>query len=353
MIDVFLSFTENPKTKNKHFLSKRRKPEEDEKKLNMKRLRTDNISDYSESSDSEISNKRLTDSSSEQNSENELKSKNSSKINGEEGKSQTTEGVEQTLTDRRSPWDEVQQDKNKEETERLKSSVLDQQEKSSLHAAEQPTLYEQNAKDPHVQECNAEKHHTVELKNEQFLPRPPTPKCVVDVTNKNNSEKENQDNAASTFGLQTVQKIESHSSDLKQQFANANFLEARKQEADQGWVSSVGKTDLIQPGVVKTLPVNEHLNSEKVQYGSFMSSLNVASVAEESKLRKQSPVPDSVKSKSSASVDHPKTKSPVWLCRLQAVIFLGLPKLVWAETAKTIRLWGCRESVFHLGFIVK
>ncbi|XP_027524075.1 probable JmjC domain-containing histone demethylation protein 2C isoform X5 [Corapipo altera] len=303
---------ENPKTKNKHFLSKRRKPEEDEKKLNMKRLRTDNISDYSESSDSEISNKRLTDSSSEQNSENELKSKNTSKINGEEGKSQPTEGVEQTVTDRRSPWDEVQEDKNHEETERLKSSVLDQQEKSSLHAGEQPTPYEQNAKDPHALECNAEKHHTAELKNEQFLPRPPTPKCVVDVTNKNNSEKENQDNTASTFGLQTVQKTESHSSDLKQQFANANFLEARKQEADQSWGSSVVKTDLIQPGVVKALPVNEHLNSEKekVQYGSFMSSLNVASLAEESKLRKQSPAPDSVKSKSSASVDHPKTKSP-------------------------------------------
>lgn len=306
---MFLSFAESPKTKNKHFLNKRRKPEEDEKKINMKKLRTDNISDYSESSDSEISNKRLTDSSSEQNSENELKSKNSSKINGE-GKSQTTEGAEQTLTDRQSPWDELQQDKNHEETERLKSSVLDHQEKSSLHVAEQPTLYEQNVKDPPVQESNAEKHHTVELKNEQFLPRPPTPKCVVDVTNKNSSEKENQDNAASTFGLQAVQKIESHSSDLKQQFANANFLEARKQEPDESWISSVGKTDLIQPGVVKTLPVNEHLNSEKVQYGSFMSSLNVASLAEESKLRKQSPVPDSVKSKSSASVDHPKTKSP-------------------------------------------
>uniref|UniRef100_A0A8C2TVV9 Probable JmjC domain-containing histone demethylation protein 2C n=2 Tax=Coturnix japonica TaxID=93934 RepID=A0A8C2TVV9_COTJA len=304
---------ENPKNKNKHFLSKRRKPEEDEKKLNMKRLRTDNISDYSESSDSEISNKRLTDSSSEQNSENELKSKNTSKINGEEGKSQTAERVEQTLTDRRSPWDEVQEDKKHEEPERLKSSLLDQQEKPSLHAAEQPTPYEQNSKDPHVQECNAEKHHAVELKSEQFVPKPPTPKSIVDKTNKNNSEKESQDNAASTFGLQTVQKIESHSSDLKQQFANANFLEARKQEADQSWVSCVvNKMDLIQPGVVKALPVNEHLNpeKEKVQYGSFMSSLNVASVAEDSKLRKQSPVPDSVKSKPSASVDHPKTKSP-------------------------------------------
>ncbi|XP_062489963.1 probable JmjC domain-containing histone demethylation protein 2C isoform X3 [Pezoporus occidentalis] len=303
---------ENPKTKNKHFLSKRRKPEEDEKKLNMKRLRTDNISDYSESSDSEISNKRLTDSSSEQNSENELKSKNTSKINGEEGKSQTIEEVEQTLADRQSPWDEIQEDKNHEETERLKLSVLDQQEKSSLHAVEQPTPYEQNAEDPHVQECNAEKHHTVEFKNEQFLPRPPTPKCVVDATNKNSSEKENQDDAASTFDVQTVQKIESHSSDLKQQFANANFLEARKQEADQSWVNSVVKTDLIQPGVVKMLSVNEHLNpeKEKAQYGSFMSSLNVSSLAEESKLHKQNPVPDSVKSKPSASVDHPKTKSP-------------------------------------------
>ncbi|XP_051475931.1 probable JmjC domain-containing histone demethylation protein 2C isoform X3 [Apus apus] len=312
--DVFFPSTENPKNKNKHFLSKRRKPEEDEKKLNMKRLRTDNISDYSESSDSEISNKRLTDSSSEQNSENELKSKNTSKINGEEGKSQAIEGVEQTLTDRRSPWDEVQEDKKHEETERLKSSILDQQEKPSLHAAEQPTPYEQNAKDPHVQEANAEKHHPVELKNEQFVPRPPTPKRVVDITHENNSDKESQDNAGgSTFGLQTVQKIESHSSDLKQQFTNANFLEARKQEADQSWVSSVvNKTDLLQPGVVKTLSVNEHLNpeKEKVQYGSFMSSLNVASLAEESKLHKQSPVPDSVKSKPSASVDHPKTKSP-------------------------------------------
>ncbi|KAM6265690.1 putative JmjC domain-containing histone demethylation protein 2C isoform 5-T7 [Porphyrio hochstetteri] len=295
---------ENPKNKSKHFLSKRRKPEEDEKKLSMKRLRTDNISDYSESSDSEISNKRLTDSSSEQNSENELKSKNTSKINGEEGKSQTGEGAEQTLTDRQSPWDEIQEDKKHEESERLKSSGLDQQEKSSLHAAEQPTPYEQNAKDPRVQECN------VELKNEQFVPRPPTPKRGVDITGENNTEKESQDNAASTFGLQTVQKIESHSSDMKQQFANANFLEARKQEADQSWVSSGVKTDLIQPGVVKTLPVNEQLNPEKVQYGSFMSSLNVASLAEESKLHKQSPVPDSVKSKPSASVDHPKTKSP-------------------------------------------
>ena len=69
-------------------MNKRRKAEEDEKKLNMKRLRTDNVSDFSESSDSENSNKRIINNSSEQKPENELKNKNTSKINGEEGKSQ-------------------------------------------------------------------------------------------------------------------------------------------------------------------------------------------------------------------------------------------------------------------------
>uniref|UniRef100_A0A7M4EFZ9 Probable JmjC domain-containing histone demethylation protein 2C n=1 Tax=Crocodylus porosus TaxID=8502 RepID=A0A7M4EFZ9_CROPO len=305
---------ENPKSKNKHFLSKRRKPEEDEKKLSMKRLRTDNISDYSESSDSENSNKRLTDSSSEQNSENELKSKNTSKINGEEGKSQSSEGgEEQTLIDRQSPWDGIQEDKKHQGAERLKSTDLDLQEKSSPHPAEQLTVSDQNANDLHVQECNIEKQHAMKLTNEQFVPRPPTPKRVVDITNENNSDTESQEKATSTFALQTVQKIESCSSDLKHQSTNANFLEVRKQETDQSWVSAiVNKMDLIPAGVTKTtLSVNEHLNpeKEKVQYGSFMSSLNVVSLAEEGKLRKRSPAPDSVKSKSSASVDHPKSKS--------------------------------------------
>ncbi|KYO28173.1 hypothetical protein Y1Q_0006910 [Alligator mississippiensis] len=304
---------ENPKSKNKHFLSKRRKPEEDEKKLSMKRLRTDNISDYSESSDSENSNKRLTDSSSEQNSENELKSKNTSKINGEEGKSRSSEGgEEQTLIDRQSPWDGIQEDKKHQGAERLKSTDLDLQEKSSPHPAEQPTVSDQNANGLHVQECNTEKRHAMKLNNEQFVPRPPTPKCVVVITNENNSDRESQENAASTFALQTVQKIESCSSDLKHQSTNANFLEVRKQETDQSWVSAiVNKMDLIPAGVTKTTSsVNEHLNpeKEKVQYGSFMSSLNVISLAEEGKLRKRSPAPDSVKSKSSASVDHPKSK---------------------------------------------
>ena len=82
---LFLNLIENPKGKNKQVMNKRRKPEEDEKKLNMKRLRTDNVSDFSESSDSENSNKRIINNSSEQKPENELKNKNTSK-----GKSKNT-----------------------------------------------------------------------------------------------------------------------------------------------------------------------------------------------------------------------------------------------------------------------
>ncbi|XP_074814958.1 putative JmjC domain-containing histone demethylation protein 2C isoform X3 [Natator depressus] len=304
---------ENPKSKHKHFISKRRKPEEDEKKLSMKRLRTDNISDYSESSDSENSNKRLTDSSSEQNSENELKSKNTSNINGEEGKSQSSEGVEeQTLIDRQSPWDEIQADKNHQDAERPKSAELDLQEKKSLHPAEQLKFHSQSASDAHVQECSVENRHTMELlTNEQFVPRPPTPKCGGDATTETKSDEESQENAASTFGLQKLQKIVSCGSNLKHQFTNVNFLEVRKQETDQSWVSDVvSKMDLIQSGIMKTT-VNEHLNpeKEKVQHGSFVSSLNVVSVAEEGKLHKQSPASEAMKSKPSTSVDHPKTKS--------------------------------------------
>nr|XP_048712966.1 probable JmjC domain-containing histone demethylation protein 2C isoform X5 [Caretta caretta] len=304
---------ENPKSKHKHFISKRRKPEEDEKKLSMKRVRTDNISDYSESSDSENSNKRLTDSSSEQNSENELKSKNTSNINGEEGKSQSSEGVEeQTLIDRQSPWDEIQADKNHQDAERPKSAELDLQEKKSLRPAEQLKFHSQSASDARVQECSVENRNTMELlTNEQFVPRPPTPKCGGDATTETNSDEESQENAASTFGLQKLQKIVSCGSNLKHQFTNVNFLEVRKRETDQSWVSDVvSKMDLIQSGIMKTT-VNEHLNpeKEKVQHGSFVSSLNVVSLAEEGKLHKQSPASDAMKSKSSTSVDHPKTKS--------------------------------------------
>ncbi|EDL97331.1 rCG60835, isoform CRA_a [Rattus norvegicus] len=111
---------ENPKGKNKHMVTKRRKPEEDEKRLTMKRLRTDNASDASESSDSENSSKRITENSSEQTPEYELKNKITSKINGEDGQPQAAEKAgEEILIDTRPHWDQMQEDKNHEEGEKL------------------------------------------------------------------------------------------------------------------------------------------------------------------------------------------------------------------------------------------
>ncbi|KAM8773876.1 putative JmjC domain-containing histone demethylation protein 2C isoform 1-T1 [Rhynchonycteris naso] len=300
---------ENSKGKNKQLVNKRRKPEDDEKKLNMKRLRTDNVSDFSESSDSENSNKRTINNFLEQKPENELKNKNTSKINGEEGKSQNNEKIgEETLIDSQPPWDQIQ-DKKHEEVEKQKFVDSQLQEKMIIHSSEQATLSDHNPNDLLLQE-NTEKTHTVELlPKEQFVSRPPTPKCVIDITNDTNSEKVAQE-TSNTFDLQTLQKMDPNVSDSKHSTANAKYLEIAKQDSDQSWVSDVVKVDLTQSNV-KDLPSgNDHLNveKEKNQYVSYTSSVSLVSTMEE-KLRKRSPPPEIIKSKLNASVDGHKTKS--------------------------------------------
>ncbi|XP_069317215.1 probable JmjC domain-containing histone demethylation protein 2C isoform X1 [Eulemur rufifrons] len=307
----YISRGENPKGKNKHLVNKRRKPEEDEKKLNMKRLRTDNVSDFSESSDSENSNKRIIDKSSEQKPENELKNKNTSKINGEEGKSQNNEKAgEETLLDSQTPWDQIQEDKKHEEAEKWKAVDTQLQEKMIIHSSEQATLSDHNPNDLLPQECNMEKTHTVELlPKEKFVSRPPTPKCVIDITNDTNSEKVAQENS-STFGLQTLQKMDPNISDSKS-IANAKYSETAKQDSDQNWVNDVVKVDLTQSSVINASSGNDHLNMEKEknQYISYISSLSTVSVMED-KLHKRSPPPETIKSKLNTSVvDAHKTKS--------------------------------------------
>nr|XP_019587339.1 PREDICTED: probable JmjC domain-containing histone demethylation protein 2C isoform X1 [Rhinolophus sinicus] len=300
---------ENPKGKNKQLINKRRKPDEDEKKLNMKRLRTDNVSDFSESSDSENSNKRIINNSSEQKPESELKNKNTSKINGEEGKSQNNEKTgEEKLIDSQPPWDQIQEDK-KHEAEKQKSVDSHLQEKMTIHSLEQATLSDHHPNDL-LKECNMEKTHTVELlSKEKFVSRPPTPKCVIDITNDTNSEKVAQENS-STFGLQTLQKMDPNISDSKHSVANAKYLETAKQDSDPSWVSDVVKVDLTQSNVRNTSSGNDHLNMEKEknQYVSYTSSLSTVSVTED-KLCKRSPPPETMKSKLNTSVDAHKTKS--------------------------------------------
>lgn len=290
-------------------MNKRRKPEEDEKKLNMKRLRIDNVSDFSESSDSENSNKRIINNSSEQKPENELKNKNASKINGEEGKSQDNEKAEETLIDSQPPWDQIQDDK-KHEAEKQKSIDSQLQEKMIIHSSEQATLSDHSPNDLLLQECNMEKTHTAELlPKEKFLSRPPTPKCVIDITNDSNSEKVAQENS-STFGLRTLQKMDPNVSDSKLPIANAKYLERAKQDSDQSWVSDVVKVDLTESSVRNPSSGNDHLNMEKEknQYVSYMSSLSAVSITED-KLHKGSPPPETVKSKLNTSMDAHKTKS--------------------------------------------
>ncbi|KAM4703370.1 putative JmjC domain-containing histone demethylation protein 2C isoform 1-T2 [Rhinophrynus dorsalis] len=278
--------------RNKHFHSKRRKPEEDEKKLILKRLRTDNISDFSESSDSENSNKRIIDSSSEQNSENELKSKNTSKINGDEGKSQSSEGAEeQTLIDRHSPWDEIQEDKKRQESERIKSAdlqVLD--EKPPFLLSEQTGLYEQNPSNPHVADNVADKNNTTELlQSEQLISKPPTPKNAIVLNNENNPNKAAQETNSSTFGLQAAPMMELQSGDLKQSFGNVNFSDAKKQDSEQGWNDSVvNKADLsLSSGVLKTSQsAKEASDREKIHHSSVIGSTSLTD--EQKRLQKQS-----------------------------------------------------------------
>jgi len=139
-------------------LNKRRKPEEDEKKQNMKRLRTDNVSDFSENSDSENSNKRIVNNSLEPKPENELKNKNTSKINGEEGKFQNNEKTgEETLIDSQPPWDQIKGDTKHEEVEKQTFVDSQLQEKMTIHSSEQTTLSDHNPNDLLLQE-NTEKN---------------------------------------------------------------------------------------------------------------------------------------------------------------------------------------------------
>ncbi|KAG8523039.1 putative JmjC domain-containing histone demethylation protein 2C, partial [Galemys pyrenaicus] len=304
----FIARGENPKGKNKQLINKRRKPEEDEKKLNMKRLRTDNVSDYSESSDSENSNKRTVSNSSEQKPDNDLKNKNISKVNGEEGKSQNNETAgEETLIVNQPHWDQIQEDKHEAEKQKSVDSQL--QEKMIIHASEQTSLSDHNPNDLPLQESSKEKTHTMELlPKEKFVSRPPTPKCVIDITSDTNSEKVAQENS-STFGLQTLQKMDPSVSDPKHSTANAKYLETAKQDSEQSWVNDVVKVDLTQSNVRSTSSGNEHLNAEKEknQYVSYMS-FSAASVTED-KLHKRTPPPEIIKSKLNTSVDTHKTKS--------------------------------------------
>ncbi|XP_073541504.1 probable JmjC domain-containing histone demethylation protein 2C isoform X3 [Phyllobates terribilis] len=302
-------YDENVK-RNKHFHSKRRKPEEDEKKLILKRLRTDNISDYSESSDSENSNKRIMDSSSEQNSENELKSKNTSKINGDEGKSQSSEGAEeQTRIDRHSHWDEIREDKKLLEAERIKSADLQlQRENSQFLLSEQTALYEQNSNKLLAQDSVVERSNTNDLlQTDPLIGKPPTPKNSIVLSNENHLDKAPQESGSTKFTIQPTAKKELQGSDPKQSFGTINFSNAKKQESERGGMDGItSKTDLALSGVLKTpQSSNKEVNDrEKIHHTSVIGSTSLTD--EQKRLQKQNL--DALKTKPHLSENSSKIK---------------------------------------------
>ncbi|XP_052019866.1 probable JmjC domain-containing histone demethylation protein 2C isoform X2 [Apodemus sylvaticus] len=305
----FVSRGENPKGKNKHMVTKRRKPEEDEKKLSMKRLRMDNASDAAESSDSESSSKRGTEDSSAQTPECDLKNKVTSKINGEEGQSQAAEKEgEEILIDTRPRWDQMQEGKNHEEGQKTKSMDSHLQDKMTLRSSEQGTVADHNSNDSVLQECNVENQCTVELlPKDRLVSRTPTPKCVMDIKSDTHSERAAQENS-NTFGIQTPENMDTNVSDSTH--SNAKYLETAKQDCDQSWVSDVVKVDLTQSSVTNAPSGNNNRDMEKERnhYVSYVSSLSTVSVTED-QLHKRSPPPETIKSKLTTSVETQKAKS--------------------------------------------
>ncbi|XP_021060556.1 probable JmjC domain-containing histone demethylation protein 2C isoform X3 [Mus pahari] len=305
----YVSRGENPKGKNKHVVTKRRKPEEAEKRLSMKRLRTDNASDASESSDTESSSKRVTETPSEPMPDYEPKNKATAKVNGEEGQSQAAEPAgEETLIDTRPPWNQMQEEKNHEEGEKPKSTDSHLQDKMTQRSSEQATVADHNSNDSVLQECNVENQRTVELlPKDRLVSRTPTPKCVTDIKNDTHSERVAQENS-NTFGLQTPENMDPNVSDSKH--SNAKYLETTKQDCDQSWVSDVVKVDLTQSSVTNAPSGNDKRDMEKERnhYVSYMSSLSTVSVTED-QLHKRSPPPETIKAKLTTSVDTQKAKS--------------------------------------------
>ncbi|MBN3323174.1 JHD2C protein, partial [Atractosteus spatula] len=299
-------------------MNKRRKPEEDEKKVGLKKLKADNVSDFSESSDSENSNKRIIDSSSEQNSENELRSKSTSKASEEEEKSQGSKGaVETTLIDRHSPWDE-REDEKIPKVEILQSADCELQEEKSQHQpADPPTPCDPNVSTPEVQGCIVEMKSTVKtLPKDHYAnsaPQTATPKCVIDITADNNTNNGSQENSEAVSALLASQKSESYISESRHLVLNPSVSDGRKPEIEQQMAHSLGSkiefahSEIIKPvaSVSESAAVAE---KEKLHYSSIMPCISNASIAEESRRsHKLSPSPELHKPKSNPS---PETLKP-------------------------------------------
>ncbi|XP_030631900.1 probable JmjC domain-containing histone demethylation protein 2C isoform X2 [Chanos chanos] len=313
------------KNKSKQMMNKRRKADDEEKKGGLKRLKTE-ASDFSESSDSENSNKRSMDSSSEHNSENELKGKSTSKASEEEEKSQGSKGgVEPALIGRLSPWEEMQAtDKSSKTAAEVPQSAESDRpgERSPLQPAPlPPTPCTQSSSAAEVQGCIVEMKSTVKtLPKDHYstgAPRSHTPKCVIDITEDASTHPSSRESSEAVSALLASQKCEAYIPEPRHLVLNPSALDCRKPpESEQQMARSLGSkiefahSEVIRPvtSVSESAAVAER---EKVQqqYASIVPCIKNASLAEDiRKPHKLSPSPDVAKSKSNPSPDILKPK---------------------------------------------
>lgn len=314
-------------------MSKRRKPEDEEKKAGLKRIKME-ASDLSESSDSESSNKRLLDSSSEPSSENELKSKGVSKASEEEEKSQSCKALEETEDNSRvSPWEEV----STEDKIVMPTSMEVVPSAKSEHAVERrspgqpspltppsPCAQPQSLGPAEVQGCIVEIKSTVKtLPKDHYstgASRTPTSKCVIDITDDSSSHPATRENSEAVSALLASQKRETYVPEARHLVLNPSGSECRKPEAElqQQLGQSMGSkiefahSEVIRPvaSLSESAAVAER-EREKVQqqYPSIMPCIKNASLAEDvRKPQKLSSSPDVAKSKSNPSPDTFKPK---------------------------------------------
>ncbi|KTG01707.1 hypothetical protein cypCar_00014424 [Cyprinus carpio] len=219
--------------------NKRRKADEEDKKGSLKRLKTE-TSDLSESSDSENSNKRSIDSSSEHCSENELKCKSTSKVSEEEKKSQGSKPVDElSVINRLSPWDEMQDKSGKPmamDVAQLAESERSGERRSPLPPPASCTQNQASGQ-TEVQSCIVEMKSTVKTLSKDHngtgTPWTHTPKCVIDITEDANTQFSSRENSEAVSALLASQKCDAYVPESRHLVLNASHAECRRPDGEQ------------------------------------------------------------------------------------------------------------------------
>uniref|UniRef100_A0A672KR71 Probable JmjC domain-containing histone demethylation protein 2C n=1 Tax=Sinocyclocheilus grahami TaxID=75366 RepID=A0A672KR71_SINGR len=293
--------------------NKRRKAEEEDKKGALKRLKTE-TSDLSESSDSENSNKRSIDSSSEHSSENELKCKSTSKFSEEEEKSQGSKPVDMlSVTNRLSPWDEMQDKSGKPmamEVAQLAESERSGERRSPLPPPASCTQNQASGQ-TEVQSCIVEMKSTVKTLSKDHYgtgtPRTHTPKCVIDITEDANTQPSSRENSEAVSALLASQNCDAYVPESRHLVLNASQSECRRPDGEQQQnTRSIGEfahSEVIRPvtSVSESAALGERGKLQQ-QYTSMVIK-NPSLTEDIRKTHKLSPSPDLPKPKSNSSPD--------------------------------------------------